>query len=132
MKLIRHGETGKEKTGVIIDDIWYDTSAFGEDHNEHFFETNGLKHLAIFIENNSGTLPEISKDIRLGSPIARPSKIVCVGLNYADHAKETNAAIPAEPVLFLKSTTALTGPFDNIVMPKNSVKTDWEVELAVV
>jgi 2-keto-4-pentenoate hydratase/2-oxohepta-3-ene-1,7-dioic acid hydratase in catechol pathway len=68
----------------------------------------------------------------LGSPVARPSKIVCIGLNYADHAKETGAAMPPEPVIFMKSTTALTGPFDNIIIPKNSVKTDWEVELAVV
>src|SRR5580704_16363368 len=124
MKLIRFGEAGKEKTGVIIDDKRYDTSAFGEDYNEHFFETDGLKRLSDFIQTNKN-LPEVSDSIRLGSPIARPSKIVCIGLNYVDHAKETNATPPAEPVIFLKSTTALVGPNDDIVIPRNSKKTDW-------
>lgn len=132
MKLIRYGQAGKEKTGVIINDKKYDTSAFGEDYNEVFFESNGLSRLASFVKENEGRLAEISETERLGSPIARPSKILCIGLNYADHAKETNAPIPSEPVIFMKSTTALVGPFDEIVIPKNSVKTDWEVELAVV
>jgi len=70
--------------------------------------------------------------VRLGSPVARPSKIICIGLNYADHAKETKAAIPTEPIIFFKATTALSGPFDDVIIPKNSTKTDWEVELAVV
>jgi 2-keto-4-pentenoate hydratase/2-oxohepta-3-ene-1,7-dioic acid hydratase in catechol pathway len=74
--------------------------------------------------------PKISG--RVGSCVARPSKIVCVGLNYADHAKETGAAIPTEPILFFKSTTALSGPNDDVIIPKNSTKTDWEVELAIV
>jgi len=130
MKLIRFGEAGNEKTGVIINDINYDTSQFGEDYGEHFFETDGLSRLSDFIKNKS--LPEIGADVRLGSPLARPSKIVCIGLNYIDHAKETNATPPTEPVIFLKSTTAITGPFDHIIIPKNSKKTDWEVELAVV
>jgi len=132
MKLIRWGLAGKEKTGVIIDDVKYDTSAFGEDYNEAFFENNGLARLEQFLQEHKGTLNAIAEGERLGSPIARPSKIVCIGLNYADHAKETNAPIPPEPVIFMKSTTALTGPFDQITIPKNSVKTDWEVELAVV
>ncbi|PYF72764.1 fumarylacetoacetate hydrolase family protein [Pedobacter nutrimenti] len=132
MKLIRWGLAGKEKTGVIVNDIKYDTSAFGEDYNETFFENDGLKRLEKFLKEQEGKLRVISDQERLGSPIARPSKIVCIGLNYADHAKETNAPIPPEPVIFMKSTTALTGPFDDIVIPKNSVKTDWEVELAVV
>lgn len=132
MKLIRFGEPGKEKTGVIINDVKYDTSAFGEDYNESFFETDGLARLKKFLNDNEGKLPQVGNDERLGSPIARPSKILCIGLNYADHAKETGAALPAEPVLFMKSTTALVGPFDDVVIPKDSVKTDWEVELAVV
>jgi len=131
MKLIRFGEAGKEKTGVIINDKRYDTSAFGEDYNEHFFETDGLNRLAAFLKDNNN-LPQISDDIRLGSPIGRPSKIVCIGLNYVDHAKETNAIPPPEPVIFMKSTTAIVGPNDNIMIPKDSVKTDWEVELAIV
>jgi 2,4-diketo-3-deoxy-L-fuconate hydrolase len=132
MKLIRYGQAGKEKTGVIINDVKYDTSAFGGDYNEQFFEDNGLARLDEFVKANQGNLIEISADERLGSPIARPSKIVCIGLNYADHAHETNAQIPSEPVIFMKSTTSLVGPNDNIIIPKNSVKTDWEVELAIV
>jgi 2,4-diketo-3-deoxy-L-fuconate hydrolase len=130
MKLIRFGEAGKEKTGVIVNDKKYDTSAFGEDYNEAFFENDGINRLSYFLEDS--LLPEITDDVRLGSPLARPSKIVCIGLNYVDHAKETNATPPTEPVIFLKSTTAIVGPNDNITIPKNSVKTDWEVELAVV
>ncbi len=132
MKLIRWGVAEQEKIGVIINDISYDVSAFGGDYNEQFFNENGLERLEAFIKANQDNLIEIPADARLGSPVARPSKIVCIGLNYADHARETNAAIPPEPVVFMKSTTALTGPFDNIIIPKNSVKTDWEVELAVV
>jgi 2,4-didehydro-3-deoxy-L-rhamnonate hydrolase len=132
MKLIRHGELNKEKPGVIIDEVYYDVSAIGEDFNETFFESGGLSRLESFLEVNKGKLERIPEGSRIGSPIARPSKIVCIGLNYADHAKETGAPIPPEPVVFMKSTTALVGPFDNIVIPKNSVKTDWEVELAFV
>ncbi|MHB8208009.1 fumarylacetoacetate hydrolase family protein [Mucilaginibacter sp.] len=131
MKLIRFGEAGKEKTGVIINDKRYDTSAFGEDYNEQFFETDGLNRLSVFIKENDN-LPQVNDDTRLGSPIGRPSKIVCIGLNYVDHAKETNATPPVEPVIFMKSTTAIVGPNDNIMIPKDSVKTDWEVELAIV
>ena len=132
MKLIRYGELNKEKTGIVIDDVMYDTSSFGEDYNEEFFETDGLKRLQQFVESNKTKLQRIGDGIRIGSPVARPSKIVCIGLNYADHAKETGAALPPEPVIFLKSTTAMCGPDDNIIIPKNSKKTDWEVELAVV
>ena len=132
MKLIRFGETGQEKTGVIIDDEYYDTSIFGQDYNEHFFETDGLNNLQKFIESNKDQLPKISKEVRLSSPVSRPSKIICIGLNYADHAKETKANIPTEPIIFFKSTTALSGPNDDVTIPKNSTKTDWEVELAVI
>jgi 2,4-diketo-3-deoxy-L-fuconate hydrolase len=132
MKLIRFGKAGEEKPGLVINDVYYDASAFGEDYNENFFATDGLERLENFLKENQNSLPKIAADVRLGSPIARPSKIVCIGLNYADHAKETNAAIPTEPVIFLKATSSLCGPFDDIVIPKNSEKTDWEVELAVV
>ena len=84
------------------------------------------------IEQHKTMLPKLPAGVRIGCPVANPSKIVCIGLNYADHAKETGAATPAEPIIFLKSTTAVCGPFDNIIIPKNSEKTDWEVELAVV
>jgi 2-keto-4-pentenoate hydratase/2-oxohepta-3-ene-1,7-dioic acid hydratase in catechol pathway len=132
MKLIRYGEAGKEKTGIIIDSLYYDTSGFGEDYNEDFFDTGGMERLENFVNENKDTLEEIPQNIRLGSPVARPSKIVCIGLNYADHAKETGAAIPPEPVIFLKSTSALAGPYDDVIIPPRSEKTDWEVELAVV
>lgn len=132
MKLIRFGKTGMEKPGIVIDNVHYDVSGSGEDYDENFFATGGLGRLEKFLNQNKNTLPEIGNSIRLGSPVARPSKIICIGLNYADHAKETNAAVPAEPVIFLKATSSLCGPFDDIIIPKNSVKTDWEVELAVV
>jgi 2,4-diketo-3-deoxy-L-fuconate hydrolase len=132
MKLIRFGGNGKESTGIVIDGNLYNTSAFGEDYNERFFESGGLERLSAFIESNKNKLPPVAAGTRLGSPVARPSKIVCIGLNYAKHAKETNAPIPTEPILFFKSTTALAGPNDDVIIPKDSVKTDWEVELAVV
>ena len=130
MKLIKFGEPGKEKTGIIIDDKRFDTSAFGEDYNEAFFESDGLARLSEFIK--TARLVEIPSDVRLGSPLARPSKLVCIGLNYRDHAEETGAKIPTEPVIFMKSTTAIIGPNDDILIPRNSKKTDWEVELAIV
>lgn len=132
MKLIRWMNGRKPATGIIINDEYFDTSSFAEDYNEQFFETDGLNRLQKFVESNKGKFPKLSKDICLASPVARPSKIVCIGLNYADHAKETNAQIPKEPIIFFKSTTALTGPNDDVIIPKNSKKTDWEVELAVV
>jgi len=132
MKLIRYGELNKEKTGIVIDDVMYDTSSFGEDYNEQFFETDGIKRLQQFVEPNKKKFEKIAEGVRIGSPVARPSKIVCIGLNYADHAKESNAQLPKEPIIFMKSTTSLVGPNDNIIIPKNSKKTDWEVELAVI
>src|SRR5215469_11011502 len=132
MLLIRHGQPNKEKPGIILDGRQYDTSALQEDYNEQFFESGGLERLSTFVAANKARLPELAAGTRLGSPVARPSKIVCIGLNYIDHARETGATPPPEPVIFLKSTTALCGPSDDIVIPRNSVKTDWEVELAVV
>jgi 2,4-didehydro-3-deoxy-L-rhamnonate hydrolase len=132
MKLIRYREEGKVKPGVIIEDRYYSTAAFGEDYNEQFFATGGLSRLEDFLKENMGHLPQVSSGVSLDSPFARPSKIVCIGLNYADHARETGAALPPEPVVFFKSTTALAGPNDDLVIPRNSTKTDWEVELAIV
>ena len=131
MKLIRFGEAGKEKPGVIINEKRYDVSAIVSDFNESFFENNGLETLKAALDTNP-VLPEVDQNIRLGSPVARPSKIICIGLNYVDHCKETNAPIPTEPILFFKSTTSLCGPDDDLIIPKNSTKTDWEVELAFV
>jgi 2,4-diketo-3-deoxy-L-fuconate hydrolase len=132
MKLIRWIDGDKTKTGITIDDVFYDTSQFGGDHNESFFETGGLQKLQHFVNISKENLPVLPNNILLTSPVARPSKIVCIGLNYVDHAIETNAPIPPEPIIFFKSTTALSGPNDDIIIPKNSFKTDWEVELALV
>lgn len=132
MKLIRYGGAGREKIGVQLDGINYDVSALGGDYNEEFFANSGLARLEEFVKANEGKLIAIPEGTRLGSPIARPSKILCIGLNYRDHAAETGAAIPAEPILFMKSTTSLSGPYDDIVIPKNSTKTDWEVEFGIV
>ncbi|MCC2598328.1 fumarylacetoacetate hydrolase family protein [Sphingobacterium sp. FBM7-1] len=132
MKLIRFGEFGKEKIGVQIDGVNYDVSALGGDYNEQFFAENGLAKLAEFVQEQKGNLQEVPAGVRLGAPFARPSKIVCIGLNYKDHAEETGAAIPSEPIIFMKSTTSLVGPNDQIVIPKNSTKTDWEVEFGIV
>jgi len=132
MKLIRWRKGNKTLPGIILDDHYFDASAFGEDYNEGFFETGGLQRLKKFLENHKQDLKKLDEPVQLDSPIARPSKIVCIGLNYADHARETKAQPPAEPVIFLKSTSALCGPFDPIIIPKNSKKTDWEVELAIV
>jgi 2,4-diketo-3-deoxy-L-fuconate hydrolase len=131
MKLIRFGAIGKEKPGILIGEKRYDVSSIVEDYNEAFFEENGLEKLEKALKNKP-TLPEVNLSVRLGSPVARPSKIICIGLNYVDHCKETNAPIPEEPIIFFKSTTALCGPNDDLILPKNSNKTDWEIELAFV
>ena len=132
MKLVRYGEKGKEKTGVVLDDKIYDTSSLGEDYNEAFFEAGGMERLKTFVEKNRQSLQPIDQKTRIACPVARPSKIVCIGLNFADHAAETGAKHPEEPVIFFKATTALTGPNDVVMIPKGSEKTDWEVELALV
>jgi len=132
MKLIRFGLPGEEKPGVVTAAGMFDVSAFGEDFGERFFETNGLDRLAQWWAVNGKNCAQVPEGTRLGSPIQRPSKIICIGLNYADHARETNAQIPKEPIVFFKSTSSLVGPNDNLVIPKDSQKTDWEVELVVV
>ena len=132
MKLIRFGAVGQEKPGVLIGEKRFDTSDVVKDYDEAFFASGGLEKLADYVMKNEGNLPEVAEDQRWGSAVARPSKIICIGLNYAKHAAETGAQIPKEPIVFFKATTALCGPYDQVVIPKNSVKTDWEVELAVV
>jgi 2-keto-4-pentenoate hydratase/2-oxohepta-3-ene-1,7-dioic acid hydratase in catechol pathway len=133
MKLIRFGDPHKEKPGIILrDEVKCDLSSFGEDYNEKFFESDGVGRLEKWLQNNVHELPHIDDHIRLGPPVCRPSKIVCIGFNYKDHARETGKEIPPEPVFFLKSTSALSGPNDDVRLPRDSEKTDWEVELAVV
>jgi 2,4-diketo-3-deoxy-L-fuconate hydrolase len=133
MKLIRYGEPGRERPGVIIEDATrLDVSAFAPDCDEAFFATDGLSRLKHWLKVNAASAPRVAQSVRLGSPISRPSKIVCVGVNFRDHVKETQAEIPKEPVIFFKATTSLVGPNDDLVIPKNGTKVDWEVELAVV
>ena len=132
MKLIRYGAPGYEKPGIMIGDKKYSLPGFEDDFNSEFFGGDGLVRLADHLKDNRNKPVELPETERLGPPVANPSKIVCIGLNYSDHAKETGAEIPKEPIIFFKSTTALIGPNDDVVIPKNSKKTDWEVELAFV
>ncbi|WP_282143728.1 fumarylacetoacetate hydrolase family protein [Cellulophaga baltica] len=133
MKLIRFGEINNEKPGVQLSNgNKIDVSDFGEDYTERFFESDGLNRLEKWLKANEKECPTIAEDTRLGSPICRPSKIVCVGLNYAKHAAESGMQIPKEPVLFFKATSSIIGPNDTVILPKGSTKSDWEVELAIV
>jgi 2,4-didehydro-3-deoxy-L-rhamnonate hydrolase len=133
MKLIRFGELGREKPGVLLKDgARIDASAIGSDYDEEFFASGGLARLDSWLRKNASSAPRVAPSARLGSAVCRPSKIVCIGLNYRDHAAETKAEPPKEPVLFFKATTSLVGPNDDLVLPKNSSKADWEVELAVI
>ncbi|MFC4874093.1 fumarylacetoacetate hydrolase family protein [Negadavirga shengliensis] len=134
MKLIRFGKAGDEKPGIQTPEgKMLDCSAFGSDWSEEFLgDEKGLKSLSDWLEANASSCPEVPKGERLGVPIHKPSKIMCVGLNYSLHAKESGMEVPKQPVLFMKSTTSLSGPYDPIIIPKNSKATDWEVELAIV
>ncbi len=132
MKLCRYGNIDHELPAVCVDDVRYDVSGFGSDYNEQFFATDGIQRLATWFNENKASCKVVDANERWASCVARPSKIICIGLNYADHAAESNMAIPQEPVVFFKSTSSLVGPNDDLVIPKGSEKTDWEVELAVV
>jgi 2,4-didehydro-3-deoxy-L-rhamnonate hydrolase len=133
MKLIRFGPVGQERPGVILTTgRRIDASGFGQDYDEAFFGGDGLARLADWVAREGEHAPVVGDDVRLGAPLARPSKIICVGLNYRDHAKESGMAVPTEPVIFFKATSAVVGPNDDVVIPKGSTKTDWEVELAIV
>ena len=133
MKLIRFGDPGQEKPGVLLQDgTRVDASDLTSDFDEDFLGNGGLKELESWVQKNATSVRRVSPSLRLGPPIRRPSKIVCIGLNYRDHAAETKAEPPKEPVLFFKATTSLVGPNDPLMMPKGSSKVDWEVELAVI
>ena len=133
MKLIRFGEIGQEKPGVqLAEGTRIDVSAFGTDYNEEFFGNGGIEKLETWLASNESKCTIVASNVRLAAPLVRPSKIVCVGLNYAQHAAESGMEVPKEPVLFFKASSALVGPNDDIIIPKGSTKTDWEVELAIV
>lgn len=132
MKLIRFGQPGEEKPGIILENgKKVDVSGFGEDYDEKFLGMQGIERLSEWLKG-AGNLPEVPDDERLGAPVCRPSKIVCIGLNYAKHAKESGMEVPEEPVVFFKATSAIIGPDDDVIIPKGGEKTDWEVELAIV
>ena len=133
MKLIRFGAPGAEKPGLILDDgTRIDASAFGEDYDERFFAADGLQRLQAWAERHAASAPSVPENTRLGPPICRPSKLICIGLNYRKHAEESKMTIPNEPVIFFKATSSICGPNDDLVLPRGGDKTDWEVELAVV
>ena len=133
MKLVRWGEPGRERPGVVAaDGVRLDVSACVPDFDPAFFHGDGLRRLGAWLAEHTTTAPRVDARVRWGPPVGAPSKIVCVGLNYRDHAAETGMAIPAEPVLFLKAPSALAGPNDPVVIPRGGGKLDWEVELAVV
>ena len=130
MKLIRYGKFGLEKPGLEIKGVRYDVSNLVSDYDEYFFESIGISKLMALFDLNKATI--ISKEERLGCPVKKPGKIICIGLNYRKHAAESGMGEPKEPVVFFKATSSIIGPNDDIIIPKNSSKTDWEVELAVV
>ena len=133
MKLIRFGKQGEEKPGIQLDNgNLIDVSSKFHDYDEKFFSSEGLENLKEWLHENQESAPKLDNSVRLGPPIARPSKIICIGLNFKDHAEESGFDTPDEPVIFGKATSALSGPNDDIVIPKGSEQTDWEVELAVV
>jgi len=142
MKLIRFGNAGQELPGVLSPSgRRLDCSKFGQDWDSAFLASDGLQRLAEWLRKWASDCPEISDYVRLGPPVTPPSKIICVGLNYATHARESGMEVPSEPVLFMKATSSLSGPNDDIVIPqilsasgspRLAQETDWEVELAVV
>lgn len=142
MKLMRFGPHGQEFPGIQSEDgSWLDCSAFGADWGEAFFANDGLERLKSWLQNHQSACPVVSSETRVAAPIMRPSKLICAGLNYVTHARESGMDIPPEPVLFTKATTSICGPFDDIRIPlvrsqsgvaRLAEKTDWEVELAVV
>ena len=130
MKLCRFGNPGTEKPGIVYNSNIYDCSTIVQDFNEDFFaDPKALGSIQQALQN--GELETIG-DLRLGPPIARSGKIICIGLNYRKHALESGMEIPEEPVVFFKATSSITGPYDHVIIPRNSTKTDWEVELAVI
>lgn len=132
MKLARFESGGKKKLAYVVSEEIFDISAFGEDIDAAFLEANGLDRVQNWWKANQGQCPTVTDELHYLPPVLNPSKIICIGLNYADHAAETNAKVPEEPIIFFKASSSITGPNDNVVIPKNSNKTDWEVELGVV
>ncbi len=133
MKLIRYGSPDAEAPGLeLTDGARVDVRAVCADYEESFFANGGLNELRRWMDLQGASAPRVDPGARLGPPIRRPGKIVCIGLNYRDHAAESGMDLPKEPVIFFKSPTAVTGPNDDLVIPRGGTKVDWEVELAVI
>jgi 2-keto-4-pentenoate hydratase/2-oxohepta-3-ene-1,7-dioic acid hydratase in catechol pathway len=133
MKLVRFGEINQEQPGVInTAGKRIDVSAFGEDYTPAFFANDGINRLRSWLASHEATCPVVGEQVRYGAPLTQSGKLLCIGLNYAAHARESGMDTPTSPVLFGKATSAICGPFDDVIIPKGSLKTDWEVELAVV
>ena len=133
MKLLRVGSIGNEKPVVIPTGSTesYDASGIFADFDRDFFEANGVEKLRVSVSD--GKLPKVDiSNKRIGAPLSDPQKIICIGLNYREHAREGNMEIPKEPIIFMKAPNTITGPNDEIIIPRLSLKTDWEVELCVV
>lgn len=130
MKFMRTGPLGQERPVVVTADGSFDLGGLGVDIDGAFLAGDGADRVRAALA--AGSLPAADTEARIGSPIARPGKIVCIGLNYRDHAEETGAAIPAEPIIFMKDPSTIVGPNDTVLIPPTSQKTDWEVELGVV
>lgn len=132
MQLVQFGPMGKEKPGLLTaGGVRKDVSSVVDRYDHEFFQSGGLSRLAE-ISDSLDSYPDVAEEVRWGAPIARPGKVVCIGLNYADHAKESGMAIPEEPIIFFKATNTVVGPYDDVLIPRKSEKTDWEVELGVV
>lgn len=132
MKLIRFGPAGDERPGLVHEGRRVDASDVVSEYDASFLGDGGLEGLRNWADTEAEAAPTVPDDVRLGPPIAQPGKIICIGLNFSDHAAESDMEIPEEPVIFFKAPSALSGPNDDVVLPKGSTKTDWEVELAVV
>ena len=132
MKLIRWGDAGAERPGVLINGVRHDCGDHFGDWTPAFFRSGGLAALRTLLARTDITLPAVPDDARWASCIPRPGKLVGIGLNYSDHAAEIGAKIPQEPIVFLKGTNTVVGPYDDVLIPRGSVKTDWEVELGLV
>lgn len=130
MKLLRYGRSGKEKPGLLYTDgTIRDVSHIVDDIGGEVLLPDALDNLG---KVNFANLPRVQEPVRYGPCVGSVGKVICIGLNYSDHAAETGARVPSEPILFMKATSAICGPNDDVVIPRNSEKTDWEVELGIV
>jgi len=133
MKLIRFGATGREKPGVIVDGQRRDLSTEFADWDENFFASGGPQRLnELLRQRPASSFPDVPQEERWAAPVARPRKVICIGLNFHDHARESGMEVPKEPILFMKATNTVVGPYDDLLIPRRSHKTDWEIELGVI